>query len=1145
MKKTLYLLFFSLVTTLSLNAQVAGDTIITSTFNYTQTQFSRDTMIQFPDLPGVTYEKIYMMYNLRCKDGLISSNVAGQTNIGCGEWDYTCNTYIMDSTRTDSVKTKHPSHIITGFAGQSYNYTTQPTYTYYNYQQQNVVYNNVISETTATVGSGLSNNNAPLNTQHATSKSQFLWTAAELSAAGLTAGNITSLRLQLNNAGSAAQFLKISMKHSAQNVLNASTPELSGFTEVYFLNTALVNGMNQFNFYTPFNWNGTDNILVEFSFTNPANGINSTLSSDITPNVSGLIIGANDYSFEFTGSNSIHLGNPNFNNISNELTLSFWAYGTPQNLPANTSLFHAVNAQNQRQVNIHMPWSNSSIYWDCGANGGNYNRIEKPATNNEIEGQWNHWAFTKNATSGIMNIYLNGALWHTGTGKTLPINPIADFRIGNAQDFGVPYFGKIDELSIWKKEIAMADIQSWMNKSITAAHPNYTDLVAYYPYNEGTGSLTNDISPLNVVSNVDGTPLWRLTRGENLFKNFTETSNRPMVTFVQGVYSQTINTVAVLDSVVNAPNTVYSFAVQNGVIVPVDTNVYYQAGYSYIYDAITNAVIDSVLNPTQNTINISQLIYYKKYPSAYQMVSFVTPYGIFLDLGQNGKTWTFDVTDYAPILKGWKRMFINGGGERQEDMDIKFVFIVGTPPQNVVDCRNIWKVDNAGYGAIMNDDMFEPRNVALNPNAVSYKIKTAITGHGQEGEFIPRNHYINIAGGNKEFMWDVWKPCASNPVYPQGGTWIYDRAGWCPGMATDVKEMNITPFVSPGAVANIDYGLDTAWGSSNYWVSNILVSYGAPNFALDAAVIDIKNPTTKVEYARTNPVCSNPIVTIRNTGSTVLNSLNIDYWVNGNPQHETYSWSGNLAFMESVDVSLPFSNNLWSAVSGPTGNIFHVEIRDPNNGADAYVHNNKFNSNFDISNVVPSNFFIWFKTNLAGAESKYEIIDENGNQIFLRDNLANNTNYRDTFHLGWGCYSFVIHDVEEDGIDFWANNDGVGFARFRTLTGQTIKNFEGDFGKSLIYNFTVDFPLSYEQLQGEKEIAVYPNPGHDQFTIAGKNIDDSEIRISNQIGQTMTLPCRKEEDKIVVDARGLTPGIYFILIRDEMNKTYSRKILIE
>ena len=63
------------------------------------------------------------------------------------------------------------------------------------------------------------------------------------------------------------------------------------------------------------------------------------------------------------------------------------------------------------------PGENGQIYWDCGNDGGGYDRINKQATEAEYEGTWQHWAFTKNATTGDMRIYLNGELWHTGTGK--------------------------------------------------------------------------------------------------------------------------------------------------------------------------------------------------------------------------------------------------------------------------------------------------------------------------------------------------------------------------------------------------------------------------------------------------------------------------------------------------------------------------------------------------------------------------------------------------------------------------------------------------------------------------------------------------------------------------------------------------------
>lgn len=1123
-------------------AQAPGDTLITQTFNYSQTQYSRDSVIDFPNIPGITYEKIYMLYNMRCKNGLVSPAVSGQTNIGCGEWDYTCNTYIMDSTKTDSTKAKHPSHIITGFNGTTYNYLTNPTYTYYQYNQQQVNYTSTLSENTAVVGANSSALNHPFQAQGEAVKSQYLWKATELLSAGVSAGDITSLRLFLNSAASSMNHLRIRMKHSTLDSLSASSPDLAGFTEVYFLNTPLSSGLNQFLFYNPFNWNGTDNLLIEFSFNNSGSGTNSIVAGETLNYPVGLVSEGHDYCFEFSGSNFIEVDNAEFNTFSNQLSIAFWAYGNPDILPANNSVMYGYNAQNHRQVNVHLPWSNGNIYWDCGS-GGPYDRIDKAASTSQYEGQWNHYVFTKNSSTGIMNIYLNGTLWHTGSGKTLPV-ALTDLILGKAP-YGESYFGKMDELSVWNTELDAATIQNWMYRTLDATHPNFANLLTYYKLDASSGTTVLDLGGVTNPGEAKGLPAWRKIMGKDIFKNFTTTPERPQVTFVQGVYTQTTNTVVVMDSVQNIPNTVYGFTVNANNIVPVDTNVYFKAGYTYVYDGMTGVLIDSVQNAATGSVNITDLIYFQRSPAAFQLVSFVTPYGINLDLGMTGKTWTFDVTDYAPILKGRKRMFINGGGERQEDMDIRFVFIVGTPPRNVRDINNLWKVEPPGYQSILNDAKYEPREVLMDPGAVAYKIRTAITGHGQEGEFIPRNHYININGGSKEFTWDVWKKCAENPVYPQGGTWIYDRAGWCPGMATDVQEFDISSYVTPGASAQIDYGLDTAWGSSNYWVSNQLVSYGPANFTLDAAVVEIKSPTNKVEYARTNPFCHEPIVVIQNTGSDVLTSLQIEYWVNNSATKESFQWTGNLKFLEKAEVQLPAPASLYGGITGPTNNEFHVEIKTPNNGTDAYAFNNTFKSIFNITDVVPSNFIIRFKANGAAAESSYKVLDQDGNIRFQRSGMNNFALHNDTLNLGVGCYQFIVEDTDEDGIDFWANSDGVGYMQFRRGNGTLLRAFEGDFGKSFIYNFTIDFPMSYEQLYDVATISIFPNPAHQQFTVRIDGWSDYSVQVLNLTGELVPLKQQKVNQGIQFDASNLTPGIYLVKVTNQDGHAQTTRLVIE
>ncbi len=126
-------------------AQSPGDTITVQAFDWSMTALGnsgvRDMMVPFPDDPTLTYEKIIMKYNMRCRDGNV--NTTGGNYVACGEWDYSCNTMITDSSKTDSIKSTHPNYLITGFSGTTFNYTSQPTYTYYQSTQQDVAYTTV------------------------------------------------------------------------------------------------------------------------------------------------------------------------------------------------------------------------------------------------------------------------------------------------------------------------------------------------------------------------------------------------------------------------------------------------------------------------------------------------------------------------------------------------------------------------------------------------------------------------------------------------------------------------------------------------------------------------------------------------------------------------------------------------------------------------------------------------------------------------------------------------------------------------------------------------------------------------------------------------------------------------------------------
>ncbi len=1067
MKKIL-LLSLSLISLISMS-----QTTVIQTLTYDS--LGRDYVFQFPPDDGTSYEKITMEYSMRCKNGLVSTQGAPNDH-GCGEWDYSCNSFIEDSTKTDSVKATQGSYSISNFDGSDYAYTTNPTFTFYSYNQYNTIYNSVISETEASVGNGTDNLNYPFSTSNKVSKSQYLWTASELTASGLTAGDITGLKLNITQANSNANFLRIRIKQTSQTELDEKNPETTGFTEVYFLNTQFTNGVNQFNFYNNFNWNGTSNLLLEFSFTNSNSGTNSIVMGHNSGANMALLNNGADGFMEFSATGRVDITNSDYSSVENEISVVFWAYGNPDILPVNTSAFEATDAQNQRQVHAHLPWNNSGVYWDCGNTGG-CDRIDKMASSSEIAGQWHHWAFTKNATSGKMYIYLDGEIWKSGTGKTNSID-IDVFKFGSNVSGSYPYYGNIDEFSVWDKELTQAEIQDWMYKQVDASHIEYAHLINYFNLNDGSGNIVNDISPNNIPALHDGIPAWKTFRGVKLFKNFTADTFRPNTTFVQGNYTTTIDTIIELDSTINNQNMIIQYQVVGTDLDTLDTNYYYQAGEMYVYDE-NHTIIDTIIVAAEDTLNITNLEYYKKYPSIFEIMSFVTPYGLYLDLGQEGKTWTFDVTDFAPILKGEKRLFLTGG-TLQEDLDIKFIFKEGTPARDVIDIQQIWRAGaQRNYQDLMANKYFEPRDVLLNSNASSYKIRTAITGHGQEGEFIARTHYLNLNGGSNEFQWQVWKECADNPIFPQGGTWVYDRAGWCPGAPTDLREDEITSYVTSGETVNIDYGITAGYGDSRYIVNCQLVSYSTPNFTNDVELVEIQRPSNKIEYGRVNPVCYEPSVTIRNTGSLPLTSCKITYGVVGGITKE-YNWTGNLAFDQKETVALPIQQaSFWL---GDGLNIFEVSVSQPNNTSDEYTSNNTQTSNFELPDMYDDILYIYLKTNNNAYQNSYVIKDETGNVVLSKSGLSNNSYYQDTLNVPDGCYTLEMIDTGNDGIDFWANTaQGSGTIRLKSATSwTTYKTFEPDFGKSFSYSFIVgDITYLKNTDTYIPSIQVYPNPTKD------------------------------------------------------------------
>ncbi|MCK5050239.1 MAG: hypothetical protein KAS53_00775 [Candidatus Cloacimonetes bacterium] len=449
----------------------------------------------------------------------------------------------------------------------------------------------------------------------------------------------------------------------------------------------------------------------------------------------------------------------------------------------------------------------------------------------------------------------------------------------------------------------------------------------------------------------------------------------------------------------------------------------------------------------------------------FELENFVTPYGMRLDLnGDCGWTFIYDVTDYASLLRGKVEI---SSGNQQELLDMKFIFVEGVPPRNVISIKNLYPWGSYKYGDIADDNVLQPFELILDSKARGYMLRARISGHGHHG---PRNccewdrkTHTYYANEGVLFRWNIWKNCGDNPIYPQGGTWQFDRAGWCPGTAVDTYDFELTNKVNPGDTLMFDYGIemysDNGEKGGEFRQCHQLFSYSKPNFNLNAEIYDIIAPSDKDSYSRINPICSNPEIVIRNSGKYPLKTLTIEYGLRTEEKH-TYQWYGNLEFLKKENIILPNIN--WKS----DDSIFVVEIFNPNGQPDEYPNNNIMTSNVVELQILPSHFYLHIKAQGLGRakDNAYTLSDDVGRILYMKDYFDDNEIYEELIELPAGCYELKITDRKEDGMirHWWYRNSNPelvgenGMIEILDENKKLLKKLNYDFAESEIFRFRVE-----------------------------------------------------------------------------------------
>ncbi|RTQ47232.1 T9SS type A sorting domain-containing protein [Hymenobacter gummosus] len=568
--------------------------------------------------------------------------------------------------------------------------------------------------------------------------------------------------------------------------------------------------------------------------------------------------------------------------------------------------------------------------------------------------------------------------------------------------------------------------------------------------------------------------------------------------------------------------------------------------YCGSWDYTTRVVL---LPPANDTVELARII---------------TPYATDW-LAQNRRhDYVVDVTDYASLLRGTNTLrFFYDGYSWGFNITMYLEFIEGTPPRDALGVKNVYSSGPAGggfpYGRLADpiDNYLPAKTVTAVPGAAGASLKSFITGHGADtrncAEFC-RKFYTLFVNGTSQGNTDLWRAdCGLNQIYPQTGTWVYNRSNWCPGNAVAPIYHDLTSALSGGsAQVNIDmapHAISNQSMANAKWIwQTQLVSYSAPNFTTDAALEQIVAPTTDANFVRDNPICDAPRVVLRNTGSAPLTTATIRYRV-GTNAWRSYQWTGSLAFLAQTEVTLP------PVPADFTGqSVFRVYVTAPNGQADQNHYNDSLRTRFNAVSMLPPSFVVSLLTNnsvTAGVgQTSWTLTDQAGQTLSSRTNTTPATTYTDTLRLAPGCYTLTVDDAGCDGLSWWANTaGGTGIMRLLGPNNTVLRTINGDFGCQYKLRFSVTQALARTPAQALAALDVYPNPAQDGRFTLDLNLpvrQDVQLQVLSATGQRVyqaTLP-QVQAVKRPLDLHQLPAGVYLLECRGQNGLQLHRRLLI-
>jgi hypothetical protein len=209
----------------------------------------------------------------------------------------------------------------------------------------------------------------------------------------------------------------------------------------------------------------------------------------------------NNYSLQFDGVDDYIGVNPLVRNANADLTINYWAKGqgagTCAKTPQYESYFSYTNDVNGSWIAYHLGilQTNSGYNWDVTAYG-------------DLSTDYHFYSITVDDLgngSTIAEVFLDGASLGQHT-YPYSIPSYSEMEIGrNIVEQNGLYDGNISHIHMWDGLLTLSEIQQYMNCPPTG---NEAGLVGYWNFEEGSGTIANDLSTNSNNGTLINSPSW-------------------------------------------------------------------------------------------------------------------------------------------------------------------------------------------------------------------------------------------------------------------------------------------------------------------------------------------------------------------------------------------------------------------------------------------------------------------------------------------------------------------------------------------------------------------------------------------------------------------------------------------------------------